>query len=67
MDRTGGKMNRTDELEILKIDMENIIAGMTICEGILSPEEHSHLALHKRCLSILKRIKPADEEETKRG
>ena len=58
-------MSKEDELEFLKCDLENIIDGMTICEGILSPEEHSHLALHKRCLSILKRIKPANEEETK--
>lgn len=56
-------MNKTDELEILKIELENIIDGMSICSEILTPEEHTHLVLHKRCLSILKRIKPAEDKD----
>jgi len=55
-------VNREDELEFLKCDLENIITGMTICESILSQEEKDHLSLHRRCLSILNRIKPQESE-----
>lgn len=53
-------MDKNDELEFLKCDLENMITGMTICEGILSPEEKEHLSLHRRCLSVLQRIKVAE-------
>ena len=52
-----------DELEFLKCDLLNMIAGMTICESILSQEEKDHLNLHRRCLSVLERIKPCEEKE----
>lgn len=55
-------MNRNDELEFLKIDLNNIIQGMTICEALLSDEEKDHLNLHRRCLSILERIKVSKSE-----
>lgn len=55
-------MNRNTELEILKIDLDNIIAGMTICKNILRPEEADYLNLFKRCKSVLDRIKPSDNE-----
>lgn len=51
-------MDRNQELEILKIELENMIVGMEICEGLLSQEEKDHLNLHRRSLSILKRIRP---------
>lgn len=57
-------MNKNDELEFLKLDLENIIAGMEICENILSQEEKDHLLLHKRCLSVLERIEVAESEDT---
>ena len=57
-------MSKEDELEFLKCDLENMIVGMTICESILSQEEKDHLSLHRRCLSILSRIKPLESEET---
>ena len=56
-------MSRNDELEFLKIDLENAIAGMTICESILSQEEKDHLSLHRRCMSVLERIKVAESEK----
>ena len=56
-------MSREDELEFLKCDLENIITGMAICEGILSQEEKEHLSLHRRCLSVLQRIKVAEGED----
>ena len=56
-------MRKEDELEFLKCDLENIIDGMTICEGILSSEEKDHLSLHRRCLSVLERIKVTESEE----
>lgn len=56
-------MTREDELEFLKCDLENIITGMTICEGILSQEEKEHLSLHRLCLSVLQRIKAAEGSE----
>ena len=52
-----------EELKFLKCDLENMITGMTICEGILSNEERVHLSLHRRCLSVLERIKVAESEE----
>lgn len=51
-------MDRNQELEILKIELENMIVGMEICEGLLSQEAKEHLNLHRRSLSILKRIRP---------
>lgn len=56
-------MTREDELEFLKADLVNIIEGMTICESILTQEERDHLSLHRRCLSILERIKVAESED----
>lgn len=56
-------MSREDELEFLKCDLENMITGMTICESILSQEEKEQLSLHRRCLSVLQRIKVAESEE----
>lgn len=56
-------MSREDELEFLKCDLENMITGMTICESILSQEEKDHLSLHRRCLSVLQRIKVAESED----
>ena len=53
-------MTREDELEFLKCDLTNMITGMTICESILSQEEKDHLSLHRRCLSVLQRIKVAE-------
>lgn len=50
-----------EELELLKAELENVIDGMTICEELLTPEEWGHLKLHKRCLVILKKIRPAKE------
>ena len=50
-------MSREDELEILKLDLENIIEGMTICGSVLTREESKCLSLFRRCLSVLKRIK----------
>jgi len=55
-------MKREEELEFLKIDLNNIIRGMTICESLLSDEEKDHLNLHRRCLSILERIKVSKSE-----
>ena len=57
-------MTREDELDFLKIDLRNIIDGMTICESILTQEERDHLSLHRRCLSVLERIKVAESEGT---
>ena len=54
-------MSREEELEFLKMDLKNIITGMTICESILSLEEKEHLSIHRRCLSVLERIKPREE------
>ena len=54
-------MRRGEELEFLKADLENMIIGMTIAESLLSQEEREHLSLHRRCMSILERIKPAEE------
>lgn len=56
-------MTREDELEFLKCDLTNMITGMTICEGMLSQEEQEHLSLHRRCLSVLQRIKVAERSE----
>lgn len=56
-------MSKTDELEFLKCDLENMITGMTICKHTLSQEEIDHLSLHRRCLSVLERIKVAESEE----
>lgn len=56
-------MSREDELEFLKCDLENMITGMTICESILSQEEKEQLSLHRRCLSVLQRIKVAESEK----
>ena len=58
-------MSREDELEFLKCDLKNMIVGMMICESILSQEEKDHLSLHRRCLSVLERIKVAEESEDK--
>lgn len=52
-----------DELEFLKIDLANMIQGMTICESILGQKEKEHLDLHRRCYSILERIKPKEGGE----
>lgn len=52
--------DRNQELEMLKIDLENAIVGMEICEGMLSREEKDHLNLHRRCMSILERIRPSE-------
>ena len=60
-------MSKEDELEFLKCDLENMIAGMTICESVLSQEEKDQLSLHRRCLSILNRIKPQESEIKKGG
>ena len=54
---------RSEELEILKCDLENIISGMTICAHILSEEEKDCLLLFQRCLSVMERIKPTEESE----
>lgn len=56
-------MNKNDELEFLKCELENRIQGMTVCESILSNEEKDHLNLHRRCLSILERIKPVEGDK----
>lgn len=56
-------MSREDELEFLKCDLTNMITGMTICESILSQEEKDHLSLHRRCLSVLERIKVAERSD----
>ena len=58
-------MSREEELEFLKMDLKNIITGMTICESILSLEEKEHLSIHRRCLSVLERIKPTSGKENK--
>ena len=58
-------MSHGEELEFLKIDLKNMIAGMTICEHALNPEECNHLHLHKRCLSVLERIEPVKEKKGK--
>ena len=51
-----------DELEFLKCDLDNMIAGMTICGSILSQEEKDYLLLFQRCRSVLDRIKPVEAE-----
>ena len=56
-------MRKEDELEFLKCDLENMIQGMTICESILRQEEKDHLSLHRRCLSVMERIKVAESED----
>lgn len=52
---------RWNELEILKMDLENRIHGMTICAYILSEEEKDYLLLFQRCLSVMERIQPKEE------
>ena len=51
------------ELEMLKMDLENVIQGMTICAGVLSKDEQEYLALFNRCLSLINRIKPIKEDK----
>lgn len=58
-------MTKDEELEFLKMDLENIIQGMTICESILSQGEREHLDLHRRCLSVLERINPVRDKAGK--
>lgn len=52
---------RWDELEFLKLDLENRIHGMTICAHILSEEEKEYLLLFQRCLSVMERIQPSNK------
>lgn len=56
-------MSRNDELELLKCELKNVIQGMVICKAILSEEEKDHLSLFMHCLSVLERIKVAEEEK----
>ena len=58
-------MDREAELYFLKNELENVIQGMALCKSILSREEREHLDLHRRCLSELERIKPAEGEEAR--
>ena len=52
---------RWEELEWLKLDLENRIHGMTICAHILSEEEKDYLLLFQRCLSVMERIQPSNK------
>ena len=60
-------MNKGEELAFLKLDLKNMITGMTICKNILSNEELDHLDLHRRCLSVLERIKPVEDKAESEG
>lgn len=51
------------ELEILKIDLENLIQGMSICREDLTHSELDCLELLKRCNSVINRIKPCGKEK----
>lgn len=55
-------MTKSEELEFLKIDLDNVIQGMAICDSILSKDERYYLLLFQRCKSVLDRIKPIGEE-----
>ena len=50
--------NREQELEILKIDLDNLITGMAVCKSILTNGERDCLEVLIRCKSILDRITP---------
>ena len=55
-------MSKTDELDFLKYDLENMITDMMEYESKLSYEEKNHLSLHRRCLSILNRTELQESE-----
>lgn len=51
------------ELEALKIDLNNLIDGMTILTDTLTENEKECLRMLCRCLSVIDRIVPINELE----
>lgn len=51
-------MEKDDELELLKIELDNRIDGLLICKAFLTDEEKDLLKLLSKCRSVLNRVKP---------
>ncbi len=51
-------MEKSDELELLKTELDNRIDGLLICKAFLTDEERDLLKLLSKCRSVLNRIKP---------
>lgn len=50
-------MEKGDELELLKSELDNRIDGLLICKAFLTDDEKDLLKLLSRCRSVLNRIK----------
>lgn len=51
-------MEKGDELELLKAELDNRIDGLLICKAFLTDEEKDLLKLLSKCRSVLNRIEP---------
>lgn len=51
-------MEKDDELELLKAELDNRIDGLLICKAFLTDDEKDLLKLLSKCRSVLNRIKP---------
>lgn len=50
-------MEKGDELELLKSELDNRIDGLLICKAFLTDDEKDLLKLLSKCRSVLNRIK----------
>ena len=51
-------MEKGDELELLKSELDNRIDGLLICKAFLTDDEKDLLKLLSKCRSVLNRPKP---------